>query len=145
MKALLTLAIALTCITALHADDKADASKVVNSFYDTYIAAMIKQQNGEKLMQKSPQLSPAFKKVHGALVAKAWKENPELGLGYDAIVCGQDFPDAGFAVTSITLKDTKGTAVVSSKDKEFKHTIPIKLVKIDGKWLINAIDKLEGK
>ena len=86
-----------------------------------------------------------FETNHDAIVAKAKKENPEVGLDYDPIVVGQDFPDKGFAVSSITLKETTGNAVVSSKDKEFKHSIPLSLVKIDGKWLINGIDKLKAK
>jgi hypothetical protein len=78
-------------------------------------------------------------------MAKALKKDPELGLGYDPIIGGQDFPDAGFAVTSITLKETTGSAVVSSKDKNFKMTIPVTLVKLDGKWLINGTGKLIAK
>jgi hypothetical protein len=145
MKTILpAISIAFALLVPAVADDQTEATKVVDSFYAAYLAAMIKEEDGDKLVQKAPQLSPGFKKVHAALVAKAWKENPELGLGYDAIVCGQDFPNAGFAVTSITLKETTGSAVVSSKDKDFTHTIALTLVKQNGQWLINGIDKLKA-
>jgi hypothetical protein len=144
MKTLLLLALAVAVSAPVRADDNTDATKVVNSFYATYIAAINKAQDGDKVVQKSSQLSPAFKKAYAELMAKARKKDPEAGLGYDPIICGQDYPDAGFAVTSITLKETTGSAVVSSKDKSFKHSIPLKLVKLDGKWLINGIEKLQG-
>ena len=146
MKTLLLLAVAFAImpVPAARADDKTEATAVVNSFYASYVTAMTKRENGEKVVQKSPQLSAGFKKAHAALMRKAWKENPESGLGYDPIVCGQDFPDAGYAVTSITLEETKGSAVVSSKDKTFKNTIRVSLIKLDGKWLINGIEKLQA-
>jgi hypothetical protein len=106
---------------------------------------MIKIEDCDKLVQRSPQLSPGFKKAHAALVAEAKKDNPELGLGYDPIVCGQDFPEAGFAVTSITLKETAGSAVVSSKAKDYTKTIPIALVKLEGKWFIDGIENLRAE
>jgi hypothetical protein len=146
MKTLLLLFV-LAFVIALpgQADDKAEATKVVDSFYASYIAAMIKMEDSDKVVQKSPQLSPGLKKAYAKLVGDALKENPESGLGYDPIVCGQDFPDAGFAVKSVTLKESTGSAVVSSKDKNFDHSIPVTLVKVDGKWLINGIEKLKAK
>jgi hypothetical protein len=41
-----------------------------------------------------------------------------------------------FAVPSIMLKETTGSAAASSKSKEFTRTIPIPLVKLDGEWFI---------
>lgn len=145
MKFLALCILALSISLSAHADDKTEATKIVDAFYASYVAAMLKTEDADKLVQKSPQLSAGLKKAYAALMAKAWKENPESGLGYDPIVCGQDFPDAGFAVSSLTVKETTGSAVVSSKDKEFKHTIPLMLVKQDGKWLIHGIDKLKAK
>lgn len=144
MKKLFLLVLAVALSLPVRADDNTDATKVVNSFYASYIAAINKAKDSDKLVQKSSQLSPAFKKAYADLMAKALKKDPEVGLGYDPIIVGQDFPDAGFAVTSITLKDATGSAVVSSKDKSFKKAIPLKLVKLDGKWLINGIEKLQG-
>jgi hypothetical protein len=145
MKTLILLVLAVAIFIPARADDKGDATKVVNSFYATYIAAANKGEDGEKVVPKSSQLSPAFKKAYADLMAKARKKDPELGLGYDPVIDGQDFPDAGFAVTSISLKETTGSAVVSSKDKNFKMAIPVTLVKLDGKWLINGTGKLNAK
>jgi hypothetical protein len=147
MKSLLLLGLASLIAIPAFCDDKTEATKVVDSFYASYIAAISREKPGDadKVVKKSPQLSPAFKEAYAALMAKARKDDPELGLGYDPIVCGQDFPDAGYAVTSITLKDAVGSAVVSSKDKSFKQTIPVSLVKSEGKWLINGVQKLKGK
>jgi hypothetical protein len=48
-------------------------------------------------------------------------------------------------VTSITIVDgSVGFAKVSSKDKNFKNTIRLSLIKLDGKWLINGIEKLQA-
>jgi hypothetical protein len=143
MKTLLTLAIAFALTAPLHADDRADATKAVDSFYASYVATIAKGKDGSKVVEKSAALSPGFKKAYAVLMADAKKK--EGGLDYDPIVNGQDFPDSGYAVSSMTLKDATGSAVVSSRDKNFKNNIPIKLVKIDGTWLINGIDKLQGK
>jgi hypothetical protein len=145
LKPLPAIVFAFALIPPAFADDKADATKVVDSFYANYITAIIKRERGEKVVQRSPQLSPAFKKVYAELQAKAWKEDPELGLGYDPIICGQDFPDAGYAVKTIELKGNTGSAVAVSKDKNFEGSIPVTLVTIDGKWFINGIEKLQGK
>src|SRR3954464_12750486 len=99
MKTLFFLVLSFALILAsAGADEKADATATVNSFYASYVGAIKKKANDEKVAQKSPQLSPGFKKAYAALMAKAWKTDPELGLGYDPIICGQDFPDAGYAV-----------------------------------------------
>ncbi len=146
MKSLLLLVLAFAFPVC--ADEKTDATKVVDSFYASYIAAIskAKPEDADKLVKRSSQLSPAFKEAYAALMAKGLKDDPEAGLGYDPIICGQDFPDAGFKVTGIAIVgDTAGVAKVSSKDKNFKQTISVILMKIDGKWLINGIDKLKGK
>lgn len=145
MKILAAVVLAFALSLPAMADDKAEATKVVDSFFASYVAAMLKTEDGEKVVKKSSQLSPGFKKVYAALMAKAWKDEPELGLGYDPILCGQDFPDAGYSVKSLRLKETTGSAVISSKDENFKQTIPVLLVKEDGKWLIHGIDKLKAK
>jgi hypothetical protein len=145
MKTLFLIILSVVISIPATADDKVDATKAVDSFYATYITAANKGQDGDKVVQKSAQLSPAFKKAYADLMTKALKKDPELGLGYDPIIGGQGYPDAGFTVTSITLKETTGSAVVSSKDKSFKMTIPVTLVKLEGKWLINGTAKLIAK
>lgn len=137
--------LALALLTPVMADDKAEVTKVVDSFYASYVAAMLKEEDGEKVVKKSPQLSLGFKKAYAALMAKAWKDEPEVGLGYDPIVCGQDFPNSGYAVVTVTLKETTGAAVLSSKDENFKQKISVSLVKEDGKWLIHGIEDLKAK
>lgn len=134
-----------TLLPAAQADDKADATKVVESFYATYVTAMVKNEDGEKIVPKSPQLSPEFKKAYADLIKKARKEDPELGLGYDPIVCGQDFPDVGYKVKSISLQEATGKVVLESKDPNFKQTISVLVVKKEKGWLINGIEKLVGK
>jgi hypothetical protein len=147
LRSFLLLGLASLIAIPAYCDDKADATKVVDSFYASYIAGISKEKpdDADKMVKKSPLLSPGFKEAYAALIAKARKADPELGLGYDPIVCGQDFPDSGYAVKSISLKEATGSAVVASKDKNFKQTIPVTLVKIDGKWFINGIEKLKAK
>jgi hypothetical protein len=73
MKALLTLAIAFALTAPLHADAKADATKVVDSFYASYVATIAKGKDGSKVVEKSAELSPGFKKAYAALMADAKK------------------------------------------------------------------------
>ena len=134
-----------TLLPAARADDKADATKVVESFYATYVAAALKDQDGDKVVSKSPQLSPEFKKAYADLIKKALKEDPELGLGYDPILCGQDFPNVGYKVKSVSLKESSGKVVLESKDPQFQQTINVLVVKKEKGWLINGIEELVGK
>lgn len=141
----LALLLVFTSIQTLRADDKADATRVVESFYAKYVAAALKEEDGEKVVASSPQLSPEFKQAYADLMKKAWKEDPEVGLGHDPIVCGQDFPDVGYKVKSVSLKDSSGKVVLESKDPNFKQTIHVQVVKKKDGWLINGIEDLKGK
>lgn len=145
IKTLMILAATLFSFTSARADDKADATKVANDFYKTYVTAISKSEDGEEVVKESPYLSEGFKKAYDALQKKARKEDPELGLGYDPIICGQDFPDVGFAVSKITIKEDKASVTMKSKDKAFDSVIQISMIHQDDVWLIHGIEDVKAK
>lgn len=76
-----------------------------------------------------------FKKELKTMVDEAFKTDPEMGLGFDPIVDGQDFPDEGFELESFDNK-TNYLVVKGKKWPDFKVTI--KMVLEGNKWLVDG-------
>ena len=145
IKTFMILVAALLSFTSARADDKEDATKVATAFYKTYVSALSKSEDGEEVVKESPYLSQGFKKAYDALQKKARKEDPELGLGYDPIICGQDFPAGGFSVSKISIKDDTAAVTMKSKDKDFESVIQITMIQQDDTWLIHGIEDVKAK
>lgn len=86
-------------------------------------------------VSESPYVTPGFNSELKKVLNEADKKDPELGLGFDPIFDGQDYPDQGFEVKSVDEKE--GYVIVRGKDwKEF--TITIKIANVNGNWLVDG-------
>jgi len=76
-----------------------------------------------------------FKTEVKSIIEEAYKEDPELGLGFDPIFDGQDYPDEGFELETFDSK-TNFIVVKGKNWVDFKLTI--KVVLEDNKWLVDG-------
>nr|MBP6315517.1 hypothetical protein [Chitinophagaceae bacterium] len=68
-------------------------------------------------------------------VENAYKQDPELGLGFDPIFDAQDYPEKGFELVSFDEKTN--FIVVKGKDwADFKLTL--KMVEENEQWLVEG-------
>ncbi|GAT33581.1 hypothetical protein TSACC_21998 [Terrimicrobium sacchariphilum] len=149
MSRILALLLLVLPVSVSLANDEADIRTAVQGFYDSYIQALPKL-NGYKgtmnFVAKDPRVTPEFATALRKVYTKALKDDPELGYGSDAIVCGQDWPDKGFQVGKIKIDRDGDEADVKvvSREPNFKHTIDVEVVKRNGRWLINEIGDISG-
>jgi hypothetical protein len=76
-----------------------------------------------------------FKTEVKTIIEEAYKEDPELGLGFDPIFDGQDYPDEGFELETFVSK-TNFIVVKGRNWVDFKLTIKVALD--DNKWLVDG-------
>lgn len=89
----------------------------------------------DKWVESNKLVSEAFKTNFKKLMKEAYKNDPEMGLGFDPIFDAQDFPEKGFELESYD-KETGFMTVKGIEWSDFKVTM--KLVKIKDKWLIDG-------
>ncbi len=68
-------------------------------FIDEYIEHISASADLEKTgewVQNHPLLTQNFKDTYKKIVEEANRKDPEMGLNYDPIIKGQDFPETGF-------------------------------------------------
>jgi hypothetical protein len=70
------------------------------------------------------------------LIADGFKQNPEVGLGADPVIDGNDCPER-YTVKSAKAKDDTASVVLTGP-KDFPAELKLRLVKSDGKWLVDA-------
>lgn len=76
-----------------------------------------------------------FKSELKAIVDKATKEDPEMGLGFDPILNAQDYPDKGFEFESFDQETNY--VVLRGKDwADFK--LSLKMVEENKQWLVEG-------
>ena len=76
-----------------------------------------------------------FKKQLEKLITEGYKNNPELGLGFDPIFNAQDYPEEGVELESLDTQ-TGYLIVRGKKWTDFKLTM--KLKKENGAWLVDG-------
>lgn len=115
---------------------------MAQTFIDSYVNAISGDNGGYQaglaLVKSSPHTSENFKKSLAKLYSDALKSDPEMGYGADAVISGQDFPDAGFRVEQVKMKGDTARATAKSRDKQFPMDVVMSLVKVDGAWKIDA-------
>lgn len=111
---------------------------VALKFINAYTEDCDNRSNGKGIrvfISESPYVTPGFKSELKRILDEADKVDPEMGLGFDPIFDGQDYPDQGFEIKSVDEKE--GYVVVRGKDwKEF--TLPIKIANVNGDWLVDG-------
>ena len=71
----------------------ADCSPASQQAALKFINSYVKQADSDQWVAKQTSLTPSFKAAYKKLVDEARKIDPEIGLGFDPIVDGQDFPE----------------------------------------------------
>lgn len=107
-------------------------------FVEEYIKYISTSQDLVKIdewLQGHPLLTQNFKDTYKKIVEEANRKDPEMGLNYDPIIKGQDFPETGFFIEEKNAESGYLT-IKSSEDKYFD--VKIKLVSENGKWLVDG-------
>src|SRR4051812_45299984 len=131
------------------ATPKKDVARVVDSFYAQYFKEFVqnppKGDVDEALIRwvtSNRYLSDTFKKVFRKTIVDARKQEPELGLGTDPILDGQDYPDHGYRAREIQIAGDKAYVVMQGIDAPtFKRDRPlsVELVNTNNTWKITGI------
>jgi len=132
-----TLFLALLCLApvAPAAAEEPSPKAVAQAFYDGYMKVLLKEGDSVVYVMKSEHVTKAFKKAY-----KAFMENPES----DPIICGQDYPDAGFAAGKVKIEGdgNEATVVLTSRDPKFENSFEVYLKLTDKSWLIEGTKDL---
>ena len=87
--------------------------KTVSTFYKGYIKSL-DTSDGTYRWREQSEIDPSFVNKIDTLLAEAQKENEEAGLGYDAILMAQDWPQRMAYATPFIKGDT--TEIIAYKD-----------------------------
>jgi nitrogen fixation protein FixH len=114
-----------------HAADEPAA--VAEKFYSGYVAQVDSNKDTKAWVANSKQVTDKFKKAY----AKAMNAEE---VEADPILKAQDIPTKPFKAEKPEIKDDKATVVLAAPygDAE-KHKVTVKLVKVDGVWLLDAV------
>lgn len=135
MKTLLFAVLCFACISAF-AGPEGDVTKAAQGFYDGYMKVLNANQDPKKWILKSDKVASGFKKSYASFM-----KEPDS----DPIVCGQDFPKAGFKAATDSIQGNTATVTLSSKDPAFRMTFKATFSLKDGKWLLAGTKDLTPK
>jgi hypothetical protein len=132
---LLSLLLATTAFAADTDSDQAGAAAM--NFINGYVKASNNRNwDAVKFVNASPLVTKNFKSTNAKLIADGFKQNPEVGLGADPVIDGNDCPER-YTVKSAKAKDDTASVVLTGP-KDFPAELKLRLVKSDGKWLVDA-------
>lgn len=93
------------------------------------------QVDVDKWINNSTLLTDKFKSSYNKILADAYKDEPEVGLDFDPIFNGQDYPDKGFKITK--YDSASGFVTLVGIDwKDF--IVTVKIVFLKNKWLVDG-------
>ena len=76
-----------------------------------------------------------FKKELTKMLDKAYKEDPEMGLGFDPIFDAQDYPSEGFELLSL---DPVSNLIYMRGIEWDEFELTLRAKSVDGKWLVDG-------
>src|SRR3989338_5068945 len=125
-------------------------SKVAVDFMNSYIENCNKMRDAVEMgkwTEASPLATNDLKNALKKRVEDAWKDDPEMGLGFDPLFDAQDYPDEGVVLASFDKK----TGVVLVKGINWdSYEVALKLVLendkvlVDGCGVVNLPKKLQA-
>lgn len=122
----------------LNISQKESPTDVALTFINQYVKSINTTKGGKTpydLVKNSKLVTANFKKRLKKMIDDANRKDPEMGLGFDPILNGQDYPEKGFELKNFDKK--KNLVIVQGIDwPEF--TITVKIVNIKGKWLVDG-------
>lgn len=109
----------------------------------------VHEKDGEKFIQHHDLVTHSFKERYQTVRDSAFKKEPEIGLGFDPIVDGQDFPSK-FKIKAVDATNTYLT--LESDDQNWSNfEVVVKLIEegkrtvIDGAGIINIPKNHQAK
>lgn len=111
------------------------------AFINTYAT------DGSKWIDTSDIVTESFKAEYKKVIEKGWKDDPELGLGFDPIISAQDGPDEGY---ELDYADEVNNYVFAKGKGQPQFRVVIKVIKeadkwkVDGSGIINIPDSISG-
>lgn len=140
MRTLFAILMLATTLAGNAADTKGEADKagsVAQTFINGYVkASHARNWDRIKWVAASPLATNNFKRTLKKMISDGFKRDPEVGLDSDPVVGGNDCPD------SYTVKSAKAdgdaAAVVLIGPKDFPAQVKVRMLKVDGKWLVDA-------
>ena len=132
------------------AETKTDYTIAVNFMnnYVDYISDTIGKISDDEFIKKNKFVTQQFKDRYKTIIDSANKAEPEVGLDFDPIIDGQDYPDKGFKIKSIDEKN--GFVTLSGIDwTDFE--VAVKVVNennktfVDGSGIINIPTNKQAK
>lgn len=109
------------------------ALQFINDYLD-FSFSNVDSKNVDSWINENVLVTTQFKDSFKKIVENAYKEDPELGLDYDPILCAQDFPDAGFELYEV---DKDGYVIVRDKVwKDFK--VILKMKNSNNTWFVDG-------
>jgi len=140
MRTLFAILMLATTLAGNAADKKSEADKagsVAQTFINGYVnASRARDWDSVKWVAASPLATNNFKRTLKKMISDGFKRDPEVGLGADPVIDGQDCPER-FTLKSVKASgDTADIVVVGPRD--FPMQIKMRAVRADGKWLVDA-------
>ncbi len=138
--------VALSVLPALASGDSPDdkaAAEVALKFINQYADYSDSRdfQCDARWIKKCPLCTPEFGKRLDAFNAHWKKINPYVGFGADPVVSSNGGVPDTFSIKSVKVTGERARAIALG-DKSFPMQVPIKLVKVDGKWLVDGSGEL---
>lgn len=124
------LALLFTGLPSFAADEP---GAVAEKFYAGYVAQVEANKDTKAWVAASKLVTANFKKTY----AKAMGAEE---LDADPVLKAQDVPTKPFKAEKPEIKDDKATVVLTAAFGEEKHKVKAKLVKVDGAWLLDAVE-----
>jgi len=124
--------------TATKIDKDNTPDEIALTFINSYVDNCNKMQTSMDIIEwvhSNNLATNRFKTEVKTIIEEAYKEDPELGLGFDPIFDGQDFPDRGFELEAFDSK-TNFIVVKGKNWADFKLTI--KVISEDNRWLVDG-------
>jgi hypothetical protein len=129
----LLLAVFAFLLTVLPAFAAEEPSAVAEKFYAGYVAQVDANKDTKAWVAQSKLATANFKKTY----AKAMSDEE---LDADPVLNAQDIPTKPFKAEKPEIKDDKATVVLTAAFGDHKHKVTAKLVKVDGVWLLDAVE-----
>ena len=118
--------------------------QVAEDVLNQYVWACNDSKEPEEWVENQTLLTDDFKRDYKKMMEEAWKNDPELGLGFDPIFNAQDYSEKGYELSSFDSKT--GLVVLQGVDyPDYKVKLLVKLVGnkclVDGAGVIRMSDK----
>lgn len=123
-------------LPALHAADDSGPREVAQTFYDGYMKVVAANGDRDAYVLDSNLLTKGFK--------AAYEQMMKIGFESDPVICGQMYPDDGFAAGSPQIDGDRATVPMTSRGDPIKHSFDVRLKNVDGSWLISDTNDLKA-